>query len=162
MKKLLPIALVAAALIAGCGKPEDKFVGKWNGKVELPQAAIDMIKAFTPEAERGKVEQDIKDTKIELDLKKDRTYTITTTASGKTDSQNGTWTLDKEGKTVTLSAPKLSEDAKSKAKAAGATDAMIQEGEGKSMAYTVSTDKRTLTHTEEQMGMSITMTFSKA
>jgi hypothetical protein len=160
MKHLAAIALVAIAL-AGCSKPEDKFVGKWDGKVDVPQEAIDMIKAFSPN-EAPKIETEIKGTKVELDLAKDGKYTVTTTPlSGKPSSVSGTWTLSEDGKTLTMSGPQLSEDAKAKAKAAGATDAQIKQGEGQSTAYTVGEDAKTLTADLQQLGMTIKVAFTK-
>jgi hypothetical protein len=160
MRSLLLVA-VAATLFVGCGKPEDKFVAKWIGKVDFPKEAMDTLKAMLPPADYAKAEKDIKDAKLDLELKKDKTYAITTVAQGEPSTVTGTWTLSEDGKTLTLSGPKLSDDAKAKAKAAGATDQQISASEDKSTAYTVSEDGKTLSTTEAQMGFQITITFTK-
>ncbi len=160
MRSLLLVA-VAATLLVGCGKPEDKFVGNWTGKVEFPKEAMDTLKAMLPPADFAKAEKDIKEAKIDLELKKDKAYSITSVTQGKPSTVTGTWTLSEDAKTLTLSGPKLGEEAKADAKKAGATDAQIAESEAKSTAYTVSEDGKTISATEDQMGFKITISFSK-
>ena len=45
MKSHSLIALLAVAALVGCGKPEDKFVGKYDGKLDMPQETLDQFKA---------------------------------------------------------------------------------------------------------------------
>jgi ABC-type Na+ efflux pump permease subunit len=160
MRSLLLVA-VAATLLVGCSKPEDKFVGNWAGKVEFPKEAMDTLKAMLPPADFAKAEKDIKEAKIDLELKKDKSYSITSVTENKPSTVTGTWTLSEDAKTLTLSGPKLGDEAKAAAKKAGATDAQIAESEAKSTTYTVSEDGKSMSTTEAQMGFEITISFSK-
>lgn len=84
----LAVALVAA----GCGKPEDKFIGKYTGKTEISAAAAERLdKAGAIGAQLKEMMSKIK---LDLELKKDKTYTIATTIQERPINTSGTWSLE--------------------------------------------------------------------
>ena len=73
MKASSLIALVLAVALIGCGKPEDKFIGKYDGKLDIPQETLDQIKvaAVAAGATAAQVEQQIKSATFGMELMKE-------------------------------------------------------------------------------------------
>ena len=110
MKKFC-IALTAISLLAvGCGSPEDKYVGKYTGRMEMSEQMVELMKGFAamggPEAQ-AKFEEEIETDTFELELMSDGTYTTTDDTS----TESGTWRLDEESGRIYLSIPDRVKDA---------------------------------------------------
>lgn len=89
---LVPFLAALAILIAGCAKPEAKFVGNWVGKQQLDQKTLDAINnaAKTPQ-ERAAI-QARQNMQMNLSLNKDKTATMGMTGSNAT--LNGNWSYE--------------------------------------------------------------------
>ncbi|HXH59878.1 MAG TPA: hypothetical protein VNI20_00820 [Fimbriimonadaceae bacterium] len=160
MNKICVALVLCSALLAGCAKPEAKFVGKWDGKATFPQKVIDLLKAMVPADQQDKIEEDLTSGSISLELKKDMTYALVTSSKDRTDTTNGTWTLDKDGKNITLSAPKVTDADRKEGKAMGATDDMIDAG-NKPLVCSIGEGGKTMTYSETQAGFTVSVTFTK-
>ncbi len=151
IRLLLP-AIVAALLLIGCSKPEDQFVGKYTGSVEIPEEVVNLAKQFSPD-QAATIDDAINNPNLFLELKKDGIYTITSNGT----STDGTWSLSEDQKSVTLV---LSEEAQQNAK--DQVETMKAEGDvddsassmlnsqldslvSDKMNYTISEDKTKLT-----------------
>jgi len=96
---LLPL-LALMILIAGCGKPEDKFIGSYVGKQQLSQKAIDMINKSPMAAQ---LKDQIDKMAINLTLNKDKTAVLS--ATGQKTTLSGTWSYDNKQVVVNFSSP---------------------------------------------------------
>ena len=143
--KRLCIALIAASLlIAGCGGPEDKFVGKWDGEFIIPEELLEMAKANAPENEKDQFD----DLSYSLELKGDGTYDMARNSTG--ERSTGTWTLSEDGKTISMTWPKGENDN---------SYSMISDSSGDNMAFDISEDGKSISFDNEQMRMG--MKFNK-
>jgi len=129
---LLVVALLVCAV--GCGKPTDKFIGQYTGKVQLLPLAEKRLAQLPPQA-AAQARSTIENLKMNLDLRKDMTYTTNMEFPGNTYSVSGKWFLSngtltlvnnsetKNGQTTTLpgnSADVLSPDSEGKVLKMGA------------------------------------------
>src|SRR2546425_20815 len=94
----LALAIIAAL---GCSKPEDKFVGHYSGTIQLAQKFQDQL-ANLPPAVAAKAKSQMDQMKFDLELSKDKTYTVTGTMPMQGPlAETGTWVL--ADKAITLS-----------------------------------------------------------
>jgi hypothetical protein len=156
------LAIIAVALLlVGCGKPEDKFVGMWDGKVEIPPEAVaamnkmmdDMAKATgqkVTDADRKEMEKALngaKDVKPTLDLKEDGTCVLSSEGAGRSETANGKWQLSEDKKSITVTVQST---------AASAAAPMNQD-----IVFIIGDDGKTMTFEDNQMGMKTKLTFTK-
>ena len=95
LRFFLPALLALALLIAGCAKPEDKYVGTYTGKTQLSQKTLDLI------AKQPKAEQDqIINATVKLELKQDKTATLT--PSGQSAGTSGSWSVQNGEVSISL------------------------------------------------------------
>lgn len=81
-----------ALFLAGCaGNPEDKVAGHYTGKITLSKAAEDQAKKSG--AMGAQFLSALAQMKMELDLNKDKSFTMKTSAAGNSGSISGTWEL---------------------------------------------------------------------
>jgi hypothetical protein len=94
-------AIVAAvfACAVGCGKPTDKYVGHYTGKVQLLPLAKRRLAQLPPQA-AAQARTMIENLTMDLDLRKDMTYTTNMNLPGSTYSVSGTCFLSQT--TITL------------------------------------------------------------
>jgi hypothetical protein len=102
LPKLASLAIAAAILSAGCAKPEDKFVGHYSGKLQLSKQAEDKL-ATAPPAAAADLRNQLSAVKMDMELRKDMTYTVTANfpaarssigqSASTTDTAIGTWTV---------------------------------------------------------------------
>ena len=88
--KCLP-ALLVFALVVGCSKPEQKYVGTYTGKLQISQASKDKLAKLGAQA--AMVEQQIEKATFNLNLKDDMTYTVSASGVPATaeSSDEGKW-----------------------------------------------------------------------
>lgn len=148
MKAHALIALALVAALMGCGKPEDKFVGKYDGKLEIPQESIDQIKAFAGAAGAtpAQIEQQIKSATFGMELMKEGKCRVWSASNGQESSNEATWTLNEQGNAITI---------KFKDPVAG-TGVVPPD-----MALTASEDKKSLTFHQNQMGIKATVVYTR-
>jgi hypothetical protein len=124
------------------------MVGSYTGQITFPpgffetmkeQAAQNNIKAEDVE----RLEAELKDSHMTLDLKADGTYLIFTESAGKSDSRNGKWTFDPAKKLLVIARPQ-------------------GETEGTDKEFVVSDDGRTLVFVGANDGVEVTITFKKS
>lgn len=73
--KALPLLLLLLLLAIGCGPGDDRVVGKWVGHLELSQEDIARGPAL-PADQREKTIRDAESRALNLDVRKDGTYTL--------------------------------------------------------------------------------------
>lgn len=157
VKRLLLPASLVFLLIAGCSKPEDKFVGKWDGKIEMPQEALDMIKGMAstmlPADQKGKIEEFekfVKDGRLELDLQAEGKARLTSiNPDGEDMAQEATWKLAEDGKTLSVTVARS-------AATPGAMGSVSRD-----LNLSVSEDNRKLSIVQSDGGLSMTISFAK-
>jgi len=134
------VALAASALVfvAGCGKGlESKLEGKYKGEAKASDKA----------GETAKKMAEATTSSLSLELKKDKTFTLTMMLP-----MEGKWELD--GTTLTLTADKImGQTVNDKGK--GTTDA------NKPMKFNVSDDGNTLTMVSDKADAEVAMIFTK-
>jgi len=166
MKRCVASIIVVMALLAGCSKPEDKFVGKWDGKVELPKEFVAMMegmaKAFAstskdPNAKAPDLQGELDKAKLELDLQKSGQYVLTTTSTKGTTTESGTWKLSEDGKTIKLTLPK---DAQQKLDSTPGSPNLGNFGKD-GMTFNVAEGNKAMALELNQAGMSIKFSFTK-
>jgi hypothetical protein len=93
-------ALLVAGILVGCSKPEDKFVGHYEGKIDIDQATKDKITQANPQG--AAMLQEFESMSIALNLNADKTYSARLSGMSKRNANNrsGTWTLS--GNTITI------------------------------------------------------------
>lgn len=154
----LCIALIAASLlVAGCGKPEDKFVGAYTGSVELSQETLDQMKAMAAQIGQNPDEwvKDPQSLSMTLELQDEGVFSITSSSTQSQSTTNGKWTLSEDGKSITLSDIELTGDEEEQVARLGLDSSSLER------TFTVSEDGRSLSHTDTQMGMTGTVTFTR-
>lgn len=154
MKQLLIAIVACGVLLAACGGPEGKFIGKYDGEIEIPQQMIDLMKSF---AEMGgedadAVIADMQNAKISMELKKDGVCTMTAVAGGETHTNDATWSLNEEGNEITI---KIADGEDSIASSNMMPDSNTD------LVFAVSNGGKVLTFEQEQMGMKFKMTFTR-
>ncbi len=97
--KLVPFVLIAA--LVGCSKPESKFVGHYDAKIEVDQALRDKVAAAGPQA-TAMLEQQLGAAQGSLNLFGDGTYSgrQSGTSKGNRGISSGKWT--ESGGTITM------------------------------------------------------------
>ncbi|MCH8991969.1 MAG: hypothetical protein IIA44_09515, partial [Acidobacteria bacterium] len=152
MKRAATALILATLVIASCSKPEDKFVGHYDGELNIPQQMIDAMKAMASSfgGNPEEVEARIVDGKIGPELRGDGTCTMSGSSGGEGDSMDGTWTLNEEATQITL---QLAE-AEEKASEIGLPSA------GENLVLDVSEDGKTLSFGGRQMGMAVGTAFT--
>lgn len=161
MKRVTILAIVAAALLVGCGKPQDKYVGMWEGTMEIPPEFAELMRSMAEgmakstgqsmtAAEKKEMEDGIaalKDMKLTLDLKKDGTCTMGSNAPGQNGTTAGTWLLSEDKKSITLT---------------------MQQGDGatigqmnRAIVFVIGADGKSMTFEDNQMGMKTKLSFTK-
>ena len=91
-RSLLVLTFLTLLLLAGCGKPEDKLVGHYNGKMNLSPQTQTKMKAAG--AQGDQLLQGMMGATFGLDMKQDKTYSLTTTMMGQSNVISGSWKLD--------------------------------------------------------------------
>ncbi len=169
-KKVFPVMLLLAALIGGCSKPEDKFVGMWDGKMEYPPEYLEMMKGMMEGLSKGmkdgkgtttppsnlNVEElvaEMNNVKFELELKKDGACSMSTGANGQKFSQGGTWTLSEDGKSIAV---KMGAVSSVEGKPISSTGGVSQE-----ITYKIAEDNKSMVFEQDQMGIKMKMSFAK-
>ena len=85
------VLLFVAFLLVGCAKPEDKYVGHFNGKITIdPDTRAKLIQEGGDQA--AKMVQAMESAAISLDLNKDKTYKMQIGGPMGT-ATTGTWTF---------------------------------------------------------------------
>jgi len=156
MKKLC-IALVAVSLlVAGCGKPEDKFIGSYKGSIEFDESSMEQLRTMAKSMgqDPSKLEEELNSLQPSLELKADGVCTISVKTSNGSSSVNAKWTLAEDGSTVTLHDPEMSQEDKDQAVTMGVKDLENQ-------VFTVSEDGKTLSYTNSAMGMTAVTKFTR-
>ncbi len=97
-KSSLALITLTALIIAGCAKPEDKLVGHYNGKANIPEATKKELARTHPE--QLPLLDALEAGTYSLDLKQDKTYSSLMSVMGHDNPTAGTWTLD--GNQITL------------------------------------------------------------
>ena len=83
---------LAALLMAGCSKPEDKFVGHYTGKVQITPQAEKALSAL-PKQAQAQTRSQLQSLNVALDLKKDKAYTVSMSLPDGAYTGTGTWSL---------------------------------------------------------------------
>jgi hypothetical protein len=134
LRILLPASVALFFLVAGCTKPENKFVGDYVGKQQLTKTAMDQINKL-PKAAAEAMKKQIDASRVNLTLNKDKTAQMSVSGQGvKTQGISGTWAYSNDKVDVTL-------------------------GGGTPMELTPSSDGKTLTLSGSQYG---SLTFTKS
>jgi hypothetical protein len=156
------LAIIAVALLlVACGKPQDKFVGIWDGKVEIPPETVeamnkmmeDMAKAAgqkITDTDRKQMEQgltELKNAKPTLELKEDGTCVLTSEGASPSDAANGTWVLSEDKKSITI-----------KVESGKSTEVPPNKQD---LVFIIDADGKTMTFEDDQMGMKTKLTFTK-
>ncbi|KKL45506.1 hypothetical protein LCGC14_2355010, partial [marine sediment metagenome] len=154
MQRTYAVLLLALLLITGCGKPEDKFVGKYDGTLEMDQELIELMQAAASPDLPTNIAESLKSATLELELKGDGTYAMISNSINGPSVQTGTWTLNLDGEVLTLSSPVKDQRIK---------DMVGRMGGDSSdpIPFQISEDGRTLTFRGMQNGMSLGMTYTK-
>jgi hypothetical protein len=158
------LAVLALALV-GCGGPERRFVGTWDGSVDMsPEAIEEVVNKLDPDnphAATG-MRAGLAAVTLTLELKKDRTYSLTTAFPGQApDVVTGKWRTDADGKTVTLDGAAMTPERVAEMRATGASDKDIAKLEGTVVTLSVSKDKKTLAGPASPFGIQLDYTFAK-
>ncbi len=154
MKRACTLLVVATLLLAACDRPEDKFVGQYDGEIDMPQELIEAIKLFALQSgdDPDEVEAGLTGTKIAMELRRDGTCTMTESADDEAELTDGTWFLNDEGTQITVRIPMDEEEAAARGLPRGAaTDRVLD----------VSEDDKTLTFEQTQLGRTVTTTFTR-
>ena len=154
MKRLLVAVIAASLLLAACDKPEDKFVGQYDGTIDIPQELIEVMKSMVSQmgGDPDEVEAGMTGGKIAMELRGDGTCTMTKTADDNTELTDGTWTLNDEGTQITVHIA-MDEEA--------AAEMGLPSGSGRDRVLDVSEDGKTLTFEETQLGRTVKTTFTR-
>ena len=96
MSRFSTVLFVVLVLLAGCGKPEDKLVGHYNGKLTLSSQAQAKATQAGPQAQQ--LLDALNNATFGLQLNQDKTYSLTTNMMG--NNISGKWSLD--NKQITL------------------------------------------------------------
>ena len=104
MKRLLVVVIAASLLVAACDKSRDKFVGQYDGEIDVSPETIELMRSLALQngMDPDEVEAAMTGGKIALELRDDGTCTMTRTEDDKTGLTNGTWTLNDEGTQITV------------------------------------------------------------
>lgn len=107
--RALAVSLLAAVLIAGCGKGanKDALVGNWTGSAGMTYSAMQKDAAGENEQSRFLASQEMESKTIKLELKADGTAVFTNERI-----VNGTWTLEGDTVKLVLPAPNTGEEGK--------------------------------------------------
>ena len=154
MKRTCTLLVIASLLLAACTKPEDKFVGHYDGKTAIPQETIDAMRAMASSmgADPDEVEARLTNSQISMALRDDGTCTLIGESDGRSESMEGKWTLNKEGTQVTIQFTGLEEKA---------ADMGLPTGPNQDMVLNVSEDGKTLSLEDAQIGLTFGMTFTR-
>ena len=137
------------------------FVGMYDGKLDLPPAFFEQMKAMIPPEQHAAAEQSFKSIRVSLELRTGDRYALITSGGGQSQSENGKWVYDKAKNVVTLHAPEITAERRAQLKQNGRTDAEIDALMKESQDATVSEDGRTLSLKKTEMGTEFKLTFTK-
>lgn len=151
VKNLFIVTVACGALLVACGGPEAKFIGTYDGGMEMPQAMIDAMNAGAAASgvDPDEFVADVLNANMTMELKKDGVCIITSDLGGETNTQNVTWSLNDEGTEITL---KLADSEGSTA------NANMMSGVNTDLVFVVSDDGKVLTSEDDQFGMKMTYT----
>ena len=154
MKQLLIAVIAASLLLAACDRPEDKFVGQYDGEIDMPQELIEAVKLFAVQNgdDPDEVEAGMTGGTIAMELRGNGTCTMTKTADDKTELTHGTWTLNDDGTKITIHIV-MDEDT------AALMD--LPNVPSRDRVLDVSEDGKTLTLEESQLGRTVITTFTR-
>ena len=93
------VALIGLLLICGCSKPEAKYVGHFNGKMNIAPETQAKLAQQSPQ-----FAQAMANATFALNLKQDMTFSLTTTMMGQGVTNTGVWSLT-NGQIVMTSKP---------------------------------------------------------
>lgn len=89
-----------ALLLAGCSKPEDKLVGHYAGKINISeQGKAQMAKLGAAQA--AQAQKMLDSMTMDLELKKDKTYSMNAKGPMGANNENGTWAVADQKVTLT-------------------------------------------------------------
>lgn len=137
------------------------FVGMYDGKLDLPPAFFEQMKAMIPPEQHAAAEQSFKSIRVTLELRTGDRYALITSGGGQSQTENGTWMYNKAKNVVTLHAPEISAERRAQLKQNGRTDAEIDALMKESQDATISEDGRTLSLKKTEMGTEFKLTFTK-
>ena len=154
MKRLFVAVIAASLLLVACGKPEDKFVGKYDGEIDVPEGMIELLKSYALQTggNPDEVEAGLTEGKIAMELRGDGTCIMSTTTAGKTELTGCTWTLNDDGTQISVFI-EMDE--------AVAEELDLPSGSGRLRELSVSEDGKTLTYEEHMLGKTLITTFTR-
>ncbi len=154
MKRLWVAVIAASLVLAACDKPEDKFVGEYDGTIEVPPGLIEAMKLFA--IQRGSNPDDVEAAMtsgtLAMELRGNGSCTMTTTFDEDSALTDGTWTLNDEGTQITVRIPIDDETAEARD---------LPSGSGRLRVLDVSEDGKTLTYEEERLNRTVVTTFTR-
>lgn len=146
---------------AGARIDASSLAGQYVGTIEIPDHLLDSMRQQGTEEQIKEFEKQLKSAKIELDLKADGTYVISSNAMGAKTTETGKWTYDPKNNTVTIKKPDVSAETRARLKERGMTDAQIDESQNRPVIAKVSDDGRSITYTGNGSGPGFVVTFTK-
>lgn len=92
-RSLWPLLALIAIAAAGCSKPEAAYAGHYTGKIQLAKKLMDQLAKQGPQGQA--FVQELQKSSILLDLKADKTFTISSSGGGVagSGSASGNWTI---------------------------------------------------------------------
>ena len=154
MKRLLVAVVAASLLLAACEKPEDKFVGKYDGAIDMPPDLIEAIMLFAMQGgdDPTEVEDAIINGTIALELHENGKCTMTNSLGDNSRSTTGTWTLNNEGTQITIHVERDEQTA---------AETGLPGGFGRDRVLDISNDGKTLTFEDTVLRRTVKTTFTR-
>ena len=154
VKRFFVLLFAVPLLLVACSKPEDKFVGEYDGTIELPDGLIEARKLFALQSgdDPDEVEAILTSGAIGMELRENGLCTMTTTYDEDSALTHGTWTLNDEGTQITVRIPIDDETAEARG---------LPSGSGRLRVLDVSEDGKTLTYEEERLNRTVVTTFTR-
>jgi hypothetical protein len=146
------------------GVTEASLAGTYDGKIDISKESLDGLMAMVPPDQKSAADAmvaEIKNVVITFVTKKDGSYDLTFKSKRGGETQSGKWRYDKTKGVMLLKAPEMTAAQIEQAKKMGATEQEIKEAREKEQTVTVSKDGRTLTLSNTEFGMPLSIIFTK-